>query len=217
MGILDLIFPKICVSCGQKGSYFCQNCQQKIRRAFQIIPQNSEIEGLFCVFAYEGVIKNAIHKLKYQLITDLEKEFWEIIKQELIKKDFSRTKLELFLKKQKPMVIPIPLYWYKQNKRGFNQACFFGREIAKHYNLTFSDKILIRRKNVISQTQLNKKEREKNVKNIFSISSQIKQKEMPKNILLVDDVWTTGSTMNEAAKTLKEKGVKKIWGLTVAR
>jgi ComF family protein len=215
MTLLDLFFPKICVGCGQKGSYFCHKCKLKIRKAYQTGQPDLFLDGNFSFFAFEGVIKSAIHKLKYQLVTDLEKELWELIEQELQKNDLSRTKLELFLKKEKPTVVPVPLFWYRQNKRGFNQASFLGEKMAQHYFLPFSDKILIRRKNVISQTNLNREKREENVKDIFTISGRISK--IPKNILLVDDVWTTGSTMKEAAKILKKSGAIKIWAITIAR
>jgi len=232
MNLLDLLFPKICLGCGSQGEYFCTECKQKIRKTYQICPICSKpspfgrthnfclskfsLEGLFSFFAYGGIIREAVHKLKYKLVTDLEQEFWRLIKDEIGKKEIEMTVLNQNLKKEKPTVVPIPLYWYKQNLRGFNQSSLFGKRIAGHFKLQFSDKLLVRRNNSVSQTKLTKEEREKNIKGIFSISPNLLTSYLP-NVLLVDDVWTTGSTMKEAARVLKEAGVKKVWGLTVAR
>lgn len=123
--------------------------------------------------------------------------------------------LKKYIDEDKPVVVPVPLHRQKENFRGFNQSCLFGKRIARHFNLEFSDKILVRSKNVPSQTKLTEKERQQNVKGIFSISPQIHNSIF--NILLIDDVWTTGSTLKEATRVLKEGGAKKVWGITIAR
>lgn len=175
----------------------------------------NSLDGLISLFAYEGTIRAALHKLKYKLITDLESEFWGIIKSDLEKRGEEILVLKKYISEEKPIVIPIPLYWYKEHFRGFNQSSLFGKRIADYYKLQFLDKILVRARSVPSQTKLTQKEREENVKGIFSINSNY---QLPiTNYLLVDDVWTTGATMKEAAKTLKSAGAKRVWGLTVAR
>jgi len=232
MNLLDLLFPKICLGCGSQGGYFCIECKQKIRKTYQICPICSKpspfgrthnfcltkfsLESLFSFFAYGGIIREAIHKLKYKLVTDLEQEFWRLIKDEIGKKEIEMTVLNQNLKIEKPTVVPIPLYWYKQNLRGFNQSSLFGKRIACLFDLPFSDKILVREKNTVSQTKLTQKEREQNIKGIFSLAPDILISQ-DLNILLIDDVWTTGSTMKEAARVLRGAGAKKVWGLTVAR
>lgn len=232
MDILDLIFPRKCVGCSKSGAYFCQNCSSLVKKVFQVCPvcerqtpfgqthpccqtRNSP-DGLISFFDYNGIIRNAIHKLKYQFVTDLEKEFWQIIAGNIEKREEEMLLLRKFIDEEKPLVVPIPLHKIKENLRGFNQSGLFGKKIAEHYSLQFSDKILIRHCNVESQTKLTQKERAQNVKGIFQVSPNILPSYLP-NILLIDDVWTTGSTLKEAIRVLKEAGVKKVWGLTIAR
>jgi len=230
VSILDLLFPRHCLGCGKTGLYFCSDCTARIKKVSQICPvcekpspfgqthrfceTKYSLAGLISLFPYEGIVRNAIHKLKYKLVTDLETELWQVIKNTLEEKKQELTIFNQFLA-DKPTVVPIPLYWYKENLRGFNQSSLLGKRLAKFFDLPFSDKILVRQKNVISQTKLAFKERKENVKGIFRALPQI-QNSLP-NILLVDDVWTTGSTLKEAARTLKDAGAKTVWGLTLAR
>lgn len=218
MGLLDLLFPRNCLGCGREGGYFCLKCIKTIKEAspiLSIFPPRQPLEGLVSVFAYDGIVKEAIHRLKYRYVTDLWGEFSVIIGKKI---DRKKEELDEFLKfiKEKPLVVPVPLHWYKQNVRGFNQASLLGNSIAKKLKLSFSEKVLVRKKFTVSQTELKGKEREKNVKNAFTLSSPKIHNTIP-NILLVDDVWTTGSTMEAAAKVLRKAGVKKVWGLTIAR
>ena len=240
MSLLDLVFPKHCVSCGRAGNYFCPKCLTTIKRVRQICPvcerptpfgqthtfcrTRNSLDGLISLFTYEGIIRGAIHKLKYKFVTDLESEFWKIIQSSLEKrgeeilvlKRFISSESNLFIAEEKPVIVPIPLYWYKEHFRGFNQSSLFGKRLASCFSLSFSDKILVRARSVPSQTKLTQGERMENVKGIFRISPNILISQYH-NILLVDDVWTTGATMKEATKTLKIAGVKTVWGLTVAR
>lgn len=149
-------------------------------------------------------------------MTDLNKELLALIFQELTNRQKELLLFGRFCQESKPTVIPIPLFWYKENERGFNQASLFGKKLANEFNLQFSDKILVRTKNVLSQTKLTQKQRKENVKGIFSLAPNLSISPAL-NILLIDDVWTTGATMKEATRVLKESGVKKVWGLTVAR
>lgn len=237
MKILDLIFPKTCAGCSKKGIYFCPDCLAKIKKASQVCPvcerqspfgqthhyclNRFTLNGLFFFFTYEGIIREAIHQLKYKYVTDLEEEFWEIIKKQMEDLNEKMIVLKQFMERENLVVVPIPLHWYRQNLRGFNQSSLFAKRLCNHFNLRFSDKILVRRKNVPSQTKLTRKEREKNVKGIFSINSvslrAIQEHDEAILVILVDDVWTTGSTMKEAARVLKGAGIKKVWGITIAR
>jgi len=229
--ILNFLFPKYCLGCGKQGSYFCPKCLQSAKAIKQICPVCEKqtpfgqahnfcqtrncLDGLISFFAYEGIIRLAIHKLKYRLVTDLKEELWQIINNDWQKREEEMMVLKKFLNTERPLVVPIPLYWHKENIRGFNQASLFGEKLSLKFNLLFSDKILVRKKNVPSQTKLTQKEREENVKGIFSVSPNIHNSLF--NILLVDDVWTTGATLKEATRVLKEGGVKRVWGLTIAR
>lgn len=229
MSVLDLLFPRKCLGCKRTGSYFCADClnflsleQKEIcpiceRPAFGGLTHprcknKYSLDGLTGVFAYKGLIKSAITKLKYRFISDLAKELVDVFVsfcgENKIFSDLCR--------KSGIILVPIPLHRRRENWRGFNQSALLGRLIAKNLGLAFSPDMLIRIKNTTPQMQLKEKERMENIKNAFSCSSNISISLSP-NILLFDDVWTTGSTLKEAGGVLKRNGIKFVWGLTLAR
>lgn len=106
--------------------------------------------------------------------------------------------------------------------RGFNQSELFTKQLSQSWQLSYSTDFIIRNRNTTPQADLNNTERKTNLKNAFSISKKILKKGEAKplenqNIILVDDVFTTGSTMQNCARLLKQLGVSKIWALTIAR
>ena len=113
------------------------------------------------------------------------------------------------------ILIPIPLNEKRRRWRGFNQAEEIGKELSKFLKIPLVKNCLKRIKNAQPQVELSEKERRENVKDIFFC--QNKKEIFGKKILLVDDVYTTGATMEEAARILKESGAKKIFGVVVAR
>jgi len=118
--------------------------------------------------------------------------------------------------KKNILLIPIPLHKMKRRQRGFNQSELLAKAVASHFSLNFNTKILFRIKNNLPQAKINNFiERKKNTENIFQISNSnlIKNKQ----IILIDDVYTSGATMQEAARILKKSGAKKIIGLVLAK
>jgi len=227
---LDAFFPRRCLGCGQTGGYFCPSCLPKIKRVTQICPvcerpspfgqthprcySRPSLTGLISFFVYEGIIRKAIHRLKYRQVTDLLEELWQIVTQELGGRAEELSGFHQFLK-EKPAVIPVPLFWYKENLRGFNQSSLIGERLAERCNLTFLSNFLIRQKMTSTQTKLNPKERQKNVGNAFIINPDYS---LPiADCILIDDVWTTGATLKTAGSVLKRAGTKNVWGLTLAR
>ncbi|MCG2691222.1 hypothetical protein L6272_00175 [Microgenomates group bacterium] len=199
MSFLDLIYPKKCLGCSKAGKYFCDECLKTVK-----LNDQASLIGT-SLFRYEGIIKQAIQTLKYQFLRNIEGELGGLIERGVVEEE-----LKEFLQ-LKPLVQPIPLYWRRQNWRGFNQAEIIGKVVADKFNLKMTD-YLVRVKPNKPQADLKRKERLENVKNIFAIKGK------PAGaILVVDDVWTTGATMREAINTFKKSGVKKVWGLTLAR
>lgn len=231
MALLDLIFPKKCLSCKKGGGYFCSECLGEIKKASLVCPvcersspfgqvhphchSRYSLDGLISLFVYEGIVKEAVHRLKYRLVTDLMDEFWVLIARELSMPGEKMALFKSFLIREKPQIIPIPLFWYKENLRGFNQAGLIAKKLAESYNLGFLNNFLIRQKMTATQTKLDPKERQKNVNDAFVVNPN---RSLPTtDFLLIDDVWTTGATLKAAAKVLKRAGAKKAWGLTIAR
>lgn len=143
-------------------------------------------------------------------------EFLKIIFQEFKNRPDELLLFNRFCRENNPTIVPIPLFWYKENERGFNQSSLFGKKLAYRLNLPYSDRILIRKKMTVSQTKLSPKERLKNVAEAFSIAPRIAIASYY-YLILLDDIWTTGATLKTAGNVLKREGIKKVWGLTLAK
>ncbi len=157
----------------------------------------------------------AIGKLKYKFITDLAEDLFVLTKHFIRTKNQFKWLKRSFVKKE-TILIPIPLYWQRENWRGFNQSKLLGEKLAKYFHWQFGDDVLIRQKATQAQVSLKANQRQENIKKAFKVAPDI---EIAKDlkVLLFDDVWTTGSTLKEAAKVLKKAGFKKVYGLTICR
>ncbi|MDP3955030.1 MAG: ComF family protein [bacterium] len=230
MSILDLFFPRKCLGCGREGSYFCSQCLNLVSLDRENICPVCErpsidgathprcfgrttLDGLATVFAYKGLISKAITKLKYRFVSDLASDLAELVVSFYGEnKTFSRYCLEM-----KPVLVPIPLHPTREKWRGFNQSVLLGQMIAKNLGLGFEPKLLVRVKNTTPQMKLKEKERKENIRGAFRLSPNYQLPITNNSILLFDDVWTSGSTLKEAGRVLKEGGSRTVWGLTLAR
>ncbi len=214
--LLDFLFPRCCLGCGQWGKYFCQECLKKIKSVEKPIcpvcqkpaiggkthprcQTKYSLDNLTSIFAYEGIVKEAIGQLKYKFITDLAEELIGLTPKLPYFKSFT--------------LVPIPLHPRRQRWRGFNQAELLGKILARKLGSGIRNDVLIRYKYTKPQVDLKGKERKKNIRNAFKITPKAKLKK----VILFDDVWTTGSTLRECGLVLKKAGVKEVWGLTLAR
>lgn len=227
--ILDLVFPKHCVGCNKEGSYICSDCQGQIMQKELICPKcrkNSfgglthpicrrwySLDGLWSFGAFEGVLRKSIQKLKYRWITEQADILMDQVVQYLAHSSPS------FLDQIKQdrgvgwAIVPVPLHWQRQNWRGFNQSALIAKKLAYSLGINYIE-ALKRTRNTHTQTTYDAEERRINIKNAFELKYSQK---LPTNILLIDDVWTTGSTLQECCYVLKKNGVKKVWGVTLAR
>jgi len=230
MSILDFLFPKKCLGCSKVGGYFCSDCLNLVsldpERICPVCERPSiggqthpgcltstSLDGLTSIFAYKGIIKKGIGKLKYRFVSDLASDLVEIF---LASCGEDKTFSDFCLEKH-PVLVPIPLHPKREKWRGFNQSALLGKMIAKNLNLDFVPDLLRRTKNTKSQIKLSEKERKLNIKDAFGISPNYQLPIINYSILLFDDVWTSGATLKEAARILKRAGAKKVWGLTLAR
>lgn len=207
--MLDLILPKYCLFCGKEDDYLCQGCFNKTKDK----PGIFFPKGNSCLKAilYSGDFRNPylrelIHQFKYQNLSDLK----DLLIERLIQTLESAPYLE------EVILVPIPLFWRRKLKRGFNQAQILAEGLAKRQSKKVLN-ALSRVKDTLSQVGLKKKERSKNLKKAFQISPAFKAFIKNNTIILIDDVVTTGTTLMEAAKVLKKNGAKEVWGLVVAR
>lgn len=229
--ILELFFPKRCVGCGIFNAYFCQKCILNIKQADLVCPfcerlsiggqvhplckRKYGLDGLWSLGVYQNPLREAIKQLKYRNVSQLAETLTDIIIEYWAKYP------PLFLDQIKQdggkgwMVVPIPLYWYRQNYRGFNQSSLIGQNLSKKLGLDYCDAIK-RIRFTKSQTKLKGKERYQNIRGAFALSPNYQLQTTP-YILLIDDVWTTGSTLKECCFCLKKAGAKKVWAITLAR
>lgn len=223
MGIVDLFFPKKCLGCGREGRYICQVCIEKVPRAQATCPyckhpsidgathincqRKFGLDGLTSIWEYEGTIRKAILALKYKYATEIGKEISEHV----------MTSLATLVIPPVHNLVPIPIYWHRQNTRGFNQSVVLSGNIAENLRLIFMPDLLIKSVSTSSQAGLSRDERRKNLKGSFALKKHNLSFIIPDSVFLFDDVYTTGSTLFEATKVLKRAGVKKVWGLTIAR
>lgn len=186
----------ICYKCGDsisgRGSY-CLNCKDT----------QKEFEFARAPFIYEDKIRSLIYKLKYSSGQYLAPYISYLLLDEYIRQDW-----------QVDYVIPVPLHKSRQRKRGFNQAELIGCKFESILAIKILKDNLIRSVATPTQTKLTRKERKANLDKAFKVVDKKTIKN--KNILLIDDVYTTGATAEECSKTLKKAGVKNVYVLTLA-
>lgn len=118
---------------------------------------------------------------------------------------------------QSDVIVPVPMHKYKLLKRGYNQAALLAMKLSSKLKIKYLPQALIKTNNTIPQAELKKDDRIKNVKNSFKVNPKFKESLKGKNILLVDDVITTGATIDECCKTLRKAGPKNIFVLSIAK
>ena len=217
--ILDFIYPPVCGICGKLGQdYLCKKCQKILEsQAKFVIDKNQDYNQNFnkhlYIFKYEGIIRKIVLDYKFNEKSYLYLTFVNFL-----------LKNEKFFKilKSYDTIVPVPISVKRQKERGYNQSELIGNEIVK--NLLEKEKILkiecitsclIKQKNIVEQSKLNKEQRQKNIQGVYKLKN--KEKLVNKKILLIDDIYTTGSTVNECCKILKEANPRKIDVFTIAK
>lgn len=211
--ILELIYPTVCGICGKLSKTgLCIKCENYIKQnEINIIKKYKKNKKIYFnesihIFRYDKIIRKKIIEYKFQDNSYLYKTFSTII--------LKNEKVCGFLKKY-DIIVPVPIHKKRKQKRGYNQTELIAKLIAKHTSLNLEKDILFKQKNIVSQSELNKKNREENVKHAFIIKNSYKVNN--KNILIFDDIFTTGNTANECSRILKQAGANKIGILTIAK
>lgn len=205
--VLDCIFPQSCLGCGQDDIFLCNNCRTTITSPGYFEEPGHQITALQSLTKYEhgSVTSNLIESLKYNFSANARAEITQWI----------TNSTEILHTIEADLIIPIPLHPRRQAERGFNQAQIIARPVATYLNKPLVITALCRVKSTKQQALLGKIERAKNTAGAFSV--QKKNAIQGKTCLLVDDVYTTGSTMQAAAKALLDAGAAKVIGFTLAR
>ncbi len=168
------------------------------------------IDGAFAAIAYKGIVKKLIYNFKYKpYLSDLRNSLVELFYESIIQNEIFQTIYE-----SSPILVPVPLHSKRLKKRGYNHAQLLSVGLSKLLDLKLMD-ILERTKDTKSQFGLNLKDRKANIQDAFILNTKYKLHNT--NVLLIDDILTTGLTLLEAARILKKNGAKKVYGLTLAR
>ncbi len=194
---LNLFFPIKCGVCGKIGLPICKECEEKIKQ-YEI---NLVQKDKFFIYKYQDIIRNLLLNYKFNDASYLANSFAYLIKNN--KKIYS-------ILKSYDIIIPVPLHKKRMNERGYNQT----ELISKKLEIPIETKCLIKTKNIKPQSTKTAKQRQIDIKNVFAIQNVDKIKN--KKILLLDDIYTTGSTANECIKTLS-KATNKIGFLAIAK
>ncbi len=219
---LDFVFIHECEICHQhlddKRIIICRDCFQKIERANPIDLERSFtikfgnpnfINKAFSCFHFkeESIIQTLIHELKYQNKRSIGILLGEVIGQ-LIKNDPDFSAADI--------LVPVPLHKIRLRERGYNQSELIAKGVSNATGIKVIKNLLVRTRNTETQTKLNLEERKENVKDAFFVNGKYKSFVIDKKVIIVDDVITTGSTINECAKALAQAGASKVFALSVA-
>ena len=208
--ILEIIFPNVCGMCGRiNKNNLCPECKIKLKeitKANIIKVKNKNFTYLAYLFKYDGIIREKILKYKFKDSAYLYKTFSEII--------IKNKKMCGFIKKY-DIIIPVPIHKKRYKERGYNQSELLAKEIAKILEIPMEKHVLIKELNNTPQSKLSKQERKNNAIGVYKTINN--QKIINKKVILIDDIYTTGSTANECSKMLKQAGASEIAVLTIAK
>lgn len=219
IGVIDLLFPLICIGCGQEGSILCDRCVEKMlwrdrlrcdlcgkiiysRRLCAKCRRATGMYDFVSIGPMEGLLRDSVHNLKYENLKSLAPVLGQIITAQIISRNLP-----------KGLIVPMPLHYTRMRWRGYNQSCLLVKSVSQCLGWTILDN-LVRIKKTHQQMKLRREARVKNVEGAFLSKYDLSKCDMP--IYLVDDVATTGATMGEAVKILKKAGVRKIVGVAIA-
>jgi competence protein ComFC len=211
--IADSIFPRRCIGCGAPGESICAPCLSRVPLA----SKNGTIdEDIISVFDYQSpIMRQAIWRLKYKRDRTIAVNLGRMLYEYLIDDLGERETLTHFTQ---PILMPIPSAKKRVRMRGFNQAELLARAVKssdREDNFELMTNAIAKIRNTVPQARIrNRSERLRNLRSAFAVAKP--ESIRGRNIILIDDVATTGATISEVKKALRKAGAKKVIGLTVA-
>jgi ComF family protein len=218
---LNLFFPPWCIGCGREGDYVCDACRRQLPfisppicsvcgRPLTVnntcpgcIGAQAEIDEIRAPFLFGGVIRQAVHQLKYDNLKAIAPLLANFLHDFLLENPMPGDAL-----------VPVPIHKKRERERGYNQSSLIARELSRMTGLPLVEDCLIRKVNTPPQVRTTSAlERHRNIANAFAC---INNHVAGKRVLLVDDVSTSGATLNACARILKAAGATSVWGLTIA-
>ena len=221
--IIGLFYPARCPICGKPTGYKKELIHKKCREKLPYITgakcmkcgkhvESSEVEFCYdctkikhiydsgrCLYSHNAEIKKSLYDFKYKNKREYAKAYGE---------ELSDNFKNEIISWNADVIIPVPLHKSKLRLRGYNQAELIAKELGKNLNIPVDSKALLRKNKTKPQKELNDSDRKKNVKNAFIVDKSVVKY---KKVILVDDIYTTGSTIDGCARVLKEKGIEKVY------
>lgn len=220
--VLDLLYPRTCVGCGREGRYFCEGCRISLpwisapwclqcglhlpdgKSCAFCAAHELTLDGLTSAFLYQPPVREALIALKYHGMSALSIELAELLAAHVAGKDLPVD-----------VIVPVPLHRSRRRERGYNQSEAIGKDLARMLGLAVQGDALVRTRSTSPQAQqASREERLRNMQDAFAPGPANVR---GRRVLLLDDVCTTGATLNACAAALRAAGAKGVWGLTVAR
>ncbi len=206
---LDLLFPQYCVGCGKEGDFLCYSCRQSLPKITpplcpSCVAWQAKIDGIRSPFRFDGVMRQAIHQLKYRNLRALVMPLAKMLQDYLI---VNPMPVEV--------LVAVPLHPKRLRERGYNQSSLLAQELKKLINLPLAEGCLIRRHHTSPQARTTTvAERRRNTADAFVCRDH---RLRDRTVLLIDDVSTSGATLDACAAALRDAGASSVWGLVVAR
>ena len=206
------MYPPKCGICGKLNENFlCNKCYKILENDAKFNVEKfeklkNEFDEHIYMFKYEGAIRRIILQYKFQEKSYLYKtivNYW------------LNNKKMFEIIKSYDTIVPVPISKKRKKTRGYNQSYLIAKDIANIVGIKLENKVLLKTKNIIEQSKLNKEDRLENIKGVYEIRNI--KRVMNKKMLLFDDIYTTGSTANECCRILKKANPKKIGVLTIAK
>lgn len=218
--LLNFVYPPYCVLCDSwlddDSSIICRDCWSRLANQrlllhislsnYQAIGHKIFFDKVISVWDFNPEVQNIIHLFKYQGMHSLAEQLGGMMARALAYDEEYQTA---------DLIIPVPLNRARKRERGYNQSNLLGKRISEVSGIQMENKLLRRVKDTKTQTKLNTKQRSRNVSNAFRVKNS--EAISRKSIILVDDVITTGSTLNACAKELKAAGAEKVFVLTIVK
>lgn len=223
---INLFFPPRCVACQQAGSWFCPSCAQQVEAVGDTIclqcgrpmprlqkrcdacwAENTPALSMMRIAAiHASPLREAIHALKYERRSELATALARYLVVVTVESSWRLTYLNV------DGVIPVPLHRQRYQQRGYNQAALLAESFCDTLALPLRDTWLSRERSTQSQVGLSAIERQQNVSQAFVAASDVRDK----RLLLIDDVYTTGATLQACARALQDAGATAVYGLALA-
>ncbi len=233
--LLELIFPPVCLLCERPGrEVICAGCREQFVpvespycvRCGRPLPESAAVgticgecrqsppqfDGARAVGLHAATLRDAVLKFKFYGRRRLAEPLAELLAERVAMEQADPHGLPW---KDLTAVVPVVLHTRRRNWRGFDQAVLLSRRLASLVDLSCQEQVLMRRKDTAPQIGLTPTQRRANMKDAFVVAQP--EKVVGESLLLIDDVYTTGSTLNEAANVLRRAGAESVWALTISR